>query len=51
MPKYEYRCPCCGIVVLVQHGIKETHAIRCEKCALTPKMVKIPSLNNLLNVG
>jgi putative FmdB family regulatory protein len=32
MPRYDYHCPACGIVIEVTHSIRETPEVRCPTC-------------------
>lgn len=32
MPTYEYKCPRCGYIIEVFHGISEKPVIKCPKC-------------------
>jgi len=54
MPKYDYKCPRCNIIIEKEHKISETPDIRCDKCGSrmfiiitrTPTMIFVDNPND-----
>lgn len=39
MPKYDYKCPSCGVIEEYEHSIKEEPVLECGKCFVQVRKV------------
>lgn len=49
MPRYDYRCPSCGTVLEVEHGMREHPEVACPQCG-TP-MARVLNTSGIVLKG
>ena len=51
MPEYKYKCPGCGSILEIKHGMTENPRIKCKVCKKIMKRLIVPGIGIIFKTG